>query len=254
MFVCRILSLLGREGAKSPGAPRYIRYIYNRVILETAPVRAAAVTALARFAAVNPQLVPRVLVLLERCTFDEDDEVRDRATFFRTVLSSGKPALISTYIVEGLPFSLPALEAALEEYCSKPNASKQERFDINAVPLASVEELAGNLQSKSGVGKKDRPTPAAAEQAAAKREQNAAAKDAQHQPPTAQQLLNEKLASLPQLQTRVGPLFKSCMPPVELTESETEYVVKCTKHIFRQHIVFQFECTNTLNDHVSKGK
>ena len=35
---------------------------------------------------------------------------------------------------------------------------------------------------------------------------------------------------------------------VELTESETEYMVKCTKHIFQEHVVFEFVCTNTLND------
>jgi len=43
-------------------------------------------------------------------------------------------------------------------------------------------------------------------------------------------------------------LFKSANLPVELTESETEYVVRCVKHTFPHHIVFQFDCTNTLND------
>jgi coatomer protein complex subunit gamma len=33
-----------------------------------------------------------------------------------------------------------------------------------------------------------------------------------------------------------------------LTESETEYIVHCIKHTFAKHIVFQFNCTNTLND------
>lgn len=32
------------------------------------------------------------------------------------------------------------------------------------------------------------------------------------------------------------------------TESETEYVVHCIKHVFPEHLVLQFDCTNTLND------
>jgi coatomer protein complex subunit gamma len=44
-----------------------------------------------------------------------------------------------------------------------------------------------------------------------------------------------------------GTLFKSSVP-IPLTESETEYVVNCIKHTFAKHIVFQFDCTNTLND------
>merc|ERR1712112_180589 len=45
----------------------------------------------------------------------------------------------------------------------------------------------------------------------------------------------------------LGPLFKSSQP-VELTESETEYVVQCIKHVYPEHIVLQLDCTNTLND------
>jgi coatomer protein complex subunit gamma len=45
----RILHLLGVEGPKSPQPSKYIRYIYNRVILENAIVRAAAVSSLAKF-------------------------------------------------------------------------------------------------------------------------------------------------------------------------------------------------------------
>lgn len=44
-----------------------------------------------------------------------------------------------------------------------------------------------------------------------------------------------------------GPLFKSSSA-IALTESETEYVVTCVKHTFSKHLVFQFNCTNTLND------
>lgn len=45
----RILHLLGIEGPKAAQPNKYIRYIYNRVILENAIVRAAAVSSLAKF-------------------------------------------------------------------------------------------------------------------------------------------------------------------------------------------------------------
>ena len=48
----------------------------------------------------------------------------------------------------------------------------------------------------------------------------------------------EQLAAIPQF-SKLGPLFRSSPKPVELTESETEYVVNCVKHVFNDHIVFQ---------------
>ena len=48
----------------------------------------------------------------------------------------------------------------------------------------------------------------------------------------------EQLAAIPQF-SRLGPLFRSSPKQVELTESETEYVVNCVKHTFKEHVVFQ---------------
>lgn len=59
-------------------------------------------------------------------------------------------------------------------------------------------------------------------------------------------LLSDQLAAIPEFKG-LGPLFKSS-EPVQLTEAETEYVVRCIKHTFANHMIFQFDCTNTLND------
>lgn len=77
----RILHLLGTEGPKTAQPTKYIRYIYNRVVLENAIVRAAAVTALAKFGVgqSDAEVKRSVQVLLTRCLDDTDDEVRDRA-------------------------------------------------------------------------------------------------------------------------------------------------------------------------------
>lgn len=53
-------------------------------------------------------------------------------------------------------------------------------------------------------------------------------------------------SKVPQLAS-LGAVFKSS-PCKMLTESETEYSVRLTKHVFAAHFVFQYECTNTMND------
>lgn len=48
--------MLGNEGPKTPDPSKYIRYIYNRVILENPTVRASAVSTLAKFGALVDSL------------------------------------------------------------------------------------------------------------------------------------------------------------------------------------------------------
>lgn len=71
----QILHLLGVEGPKTKEPAKYIRFIYNRIILENATVRAAAVSSLAKFGALVDELRPRIRVLLSRALHDNDDEV-----------------------------------------------------------------------------------------------------------------------------------------------------------------------------------
>lgn len=57
-----------------------------------------------------------------------------------------------------------------------------------------------------------------------------------------------KLKALPQYND-FGNLFKTC-PPVQLTEDDTEYSITVVKHMFENHIVFQFNCTNTIEEQI----
>jgi len=60
--------LLGLEGPKTKQPTKFIRYIYNRVVLENAVVRAAAVSSLAKFGVCvgDPAVTKSVNVLLRR--------------------------------------------------------------------------------------------------------------------------------------------------------------------------------------------
>ncbi|NXU49255.1 COPG1 protein, partial [Turnix velox] len=224
VLATRILHLLGQEGPKTNNPSKYIRFIYNRVVLEHEEVRAGAVSALAKFGAQNEEMLPSILVLLKRCVMDDDNEVRDRATFYLNVLEQKQKALNAGYILNGLTVSIPGLERALHQYTLEPS---EKPFDLKSVPLATapvVEQRAEN-----------------APVAVVKQPEKVAA--------TRQEIFQEQLAAIPEFRG-LGPLFKSSPEPVALTELETEYVVRCTKHTFVRHMVFQFDCTNTLNDQI----
>lgn len=97
----RILHLLGIEGPKTRNPTKFIRYIYNRVILENAVVRAAAVSSLAKFGVCveDATVMKSVNVLLRRCLEDVDDEVRDRAAMYIKVME--EKALADVFVREG---------------------------------------------------------------------------------------------------------------------------------------------------------
>lgn len=98
-LLTRVLHIIGEQGPRTPVPSKYIRFIYNRLILENSTVRAAAVSALAKFGTVCDSLRPSIIVLLRRCLYDGDDEVRDRATFYLDLLDNGTPAAASKFVV-----------------------------------------------------------------------------------------------------------------------------------------------------------
>lgn len=99
----RILHLLGLEGPRTAQPTKYIRYIYNRVVLENAIVRAAAVTALAKFGVgqKDPEVKQSVHVLLKRCLDDIDDEVRDRAALNLRLMKEQDDEVAARFVRNG---------------------------------------------------------------------------------------------------------------------------------------------------------
>ncbi|EYU42621.1 hypothetical protein ABFS82_14G113600 [Erythranthe guttata] len=221
----QILHFLGNEGPKTSDPSKYIRYIYNRVILENATVRASAVSTLAKFGAMVDTLKPRVFILLRRCLFDNDDEVRDRATLYLNTLGDGSVTEthkdVKDFLFGSFDIPLTNLEITLKNYLQNP---AEKPFDITSVPR---EVKSQPLAEKKATGKK--PT----------------GLGAPPPPPTSAADAYERiLTAIPEFAS-FGKLFKSSAP-VELTEAETEYAVNVVKHIFDSHVVFQYNCTNTI--------
>ena len=204
------------QGPQCGNPAKFIRFIYNRVILENEVVRAASISALAKFGTV-PALTDSVLTLLQRSMVDEDDEVRDRATFYFHVLKLKSAQLNSQMIINGLIVSLPALERQLQNYLQ---SGAEEPFNMKTVPVMAVKDE----PEKATITKKKEPNK--------------------------QDIYMEEISRIPQF-AALGPLFKSSAEQ-KLTEAETEYQISVIKHTFGNNILLQFNCSNTLNDQLLK--
>lgn len=243
----RILHLLGLEGPKTPQPTKYIRYIYNRVVLENATVRAAAVTALAKFGVgqKDPELKRSVTVLLKRCLDDTDDEVRDRAALNLRLMEE-EDDMANRFMNNESMFALSTFEHQLVMYVTATDkATFAAAFDMSKVPIVSQEQALAEERTKKLVSATPTLNPPSAGPDRA--QQNGAANDAKAAA-AATEKYSEQLIQIPELKA-YGALLKSSSP-VELTERETEYVVTAVKHIFKEHIVFQYNITNTLPDTV----
>ncbi|CAK7562894.1 MAG: coatomer subunit gamma [Sporothrix epigloea] len=242
----RILHLLGTEGPKTSQPTKYIRYIYNRVVLENAIVRAAAVTALAKFgvAQKDPEVKKSVQVLLSRCLDDVDDEVRDRATLNLRLMD--EPDELSTRFVKNENiFSLSYFEHQLITYVTADDKDIfAAPFDISSVPVVTREQADAEDRSKKLIATaptlkapKLGPTKSSVSNAEAAETASAQA-----------QKYAQELLQIPEMK-EFGAVLKSSAA-IELTEAETEYVVSVVKHVFKEHIVLQYEVKNTMPDTV----
>ncbi|KAJ3196237.1 Coatomer subunit gamma-2 [Entophlyctis luteolus] len=248
----RVLHLLGVEGPKSSTPSKFIRCIYNRIILENATVKAAAVSAMGHFAIEVPDLRPRIRVLLTRALDDADDEVRDRAALFLRVTDDSIGNVSEKFVGAGETFSYPALEIGLANYLAHPELQRAP-FDISSVPTVSraqeeaekQRQKAAKQESIAALPKPAGAVPTTANTAASAKFGGATAA-ANGSGDSSVNGYAAAMEKIPQL-VALGPVFKSSKV-VELTESETEYVVGCIKHVFKNHVVFQFNCRNTIND------
>ncbi|KAM0798383.1 coatomer subunit gamma [Usnea florida] len=243
----RILHLLGVEGPKTPHPTKYIRYIYNRVVLENALVRAAAVTALAKFGVgqKDPEVKRSVTVLLTRCLDDTDDEVRDRAALNLRLMSE-EDEMANRFIKNDSMFSLSTFEHQLVMYVTADDkATFTTAFDMATVPVVSHEQALAEERTKKLTSAT--PTLKAPSTGPKKAQVNGTSDSAAAALASAQKH-SHALMQIPELKAH-GALLRSSHP-VELTESETEYVVSVIKHIYKEHLVLQYEIKNTMTDTV----
>mmetsp|Transcript_121639 Transcript_121639/g.214467 ORF Transcript_121639/g.214467 Transcript_121639/m.214467 type:complete len:925 (-) Transcript_121639:145-2919(-) len=241
----RILGFLAEEVPKTSLPSKYIRFIYNRLILENASVRAAAVDTLTKIAIKCDALKQDILILLQFGQNDNDDEVRERISLYSTVLEQcldeskpdakvGCQALMS---VE-MPFSIDALYDGLLDHLN--SEVKHLPFNLNDLP--TEESYKATAKAQAALTEKKKPVIAgmpAPKTAADEAKAVAEAKEAKAAANA------ELMKLLSEIGTDVGPLQHSCKPKY-LTETEAEYTVQVIKHMFKQHLVLEMYVSNTL--------
>jgi len=254
-----VLALLGAQGPSTPTPARYIRFIYNRIILENEPVRAAAVGALAKFGARVPSLRGSILALLEASVLDEDDEVRDRALLAIEVLKQcpPHPAAVeaelqdeadaeevkveeddAAYIyLKPMPLDWDHLRQCVEAYqASSSMAKASEQLTFETLPILEKSAVTSAMATGGSAGALDSISQTPAKSSLSSNNQVD---------------VTAAVTAIPEL-ANLGRIFRTC-PNVPLTESETEYVVTCCKHVISpQLVILQFSVTNTLDDQVLK--
>ncbi|CCH59658.1 hypothetical protein TBLA_0B08430 [Henningerozyma blattae CBS 6284] len=265
-ILVRVLHLLGKEGPTASNPSLYVRHIYNRVVLENSIIRSASVIALSKFAISknDTSLRESIVSLLKRIANDKDDEVRDRATIalkFIDTSTANEPtsSLADELIHPTSAYDLASLESKLSSYLSENNDSFKTPFDVTNIRKYSDDELkAINLKRKQEQLQKGTfENGMESSPKMAKKSDNKYGKridsDTYSSPnidEQQQELLDTKysdeLLSMAEFQN-FGKLVNSSKI-VALTEPEAEFVVRGIKHIFKDHVVFQFNITNTLTD------
>jgi coatomer protein complex subunit gamma len=138
-------------------------------------------------------------------------------------------------------FSLPVLEHQLVMYVTSDGRDTfSTPFDLSSVPIVTREQAYAEERTKklttalptlkapsTGPKRATKDTTNDVAAAAASAQKHAAA-----------------LSAIPEI-AAYGTVLKSS-PVIELTESETEYVVTAIKHVFASAIVLQFDIKNTL--------
>lgn len=228
-LTARVLHLLGAKGPQTSNPAYYVRYIYNRIVLENSVVRAAAVNALAMFALVpeNPCLRLSVVSLLRRSLSDPTDEVRDRAAFALGLLN--EDAAAREILAPGPHLAVSLLEAQLLHYVSDPG-NFSTPFDATGVPKVE-KALERPLRVLDDI-EKDASVPAL---------------------PTQLELpgadYSKELAEIPDV-AKLGPPLKSTGPRT-ITESGLEYEVQAIVHVWREHVVLQYNVQSTYDAYLS---
>jgi coatomer protein complex subunit gamma len=240
----QILALLGNLGPTTTSPSRYVRFIYNRCILENHMIRAASVSALSKFGASCPSLRLSILTLLRSCLLDESDETRDRVVLAIEILEQAeiecpfdasdanqscheesKENVATMLLMTKLPFSFDVLEQRLKSYKGTPGTMEcNESLSFHTLPELEHTPIETELEdSQNGIMNTIEST---------KKEKLASRLDV--------------LNNIPEF-AAFGRIFLSSSP-IPLTETETEYVVHCIKHIYDNHIVIQFITQNTIED------
>ena len=139
-------------------------------------------------------------------------------------------------------FSLSYFEHQLVMYVTSDDKSTfDSAFDISKIPVVTREQADAEDRTK----KLTATTPSLKPPKVAPSKAAGTGADPTASASAIAQKYAQELMQIPEMK-EFGTVLKSATV-VELTEAETEYVVRVVKHIFKEHVVLQYEITNTLD-------
>jgi coatomer subunit gamma len=138
-------------------------------------------------------------------------------------------------------FSLPYFEHQLVMYVTSDDKSGFDSpFDISKIPVVTREQADAEDRTK----KLTATTPSLKPPKVGPTKTTPTGAEAAASATAVAQKYAQELMQISEMK-EFGSVLKSS-PVVELTEAETEYVVSVVKHIFKEHVVLQYEIKNTL--------
>ncbi|AET39015.1 coatomer subunit gamma Ecym_3538 [Eremothecium cymbalariae DBVPG len=254
-ILVRILHLLGKEGPNTSKPSLFVRHNYNRVVLDNSIIRSAAVSALSKFALTkgDPTLGPSIEILLKGIEIDHDDEVRDRATIALKLINTSKtdPIVAEEFIKPTYGYDLYALESKLAQYLHENPDGFTSPFDASTIPKYTEDEIKAielkERQQKmlaATEGTSVNNSSLAGDSSAPKATQDSLIETSDDE--TLSLKYAEQINAIEEFSS-FGTIINSSKP-VSLTEPEAEFTVFGVKHLFEDHVVLQFNITNTLKD------
>jgi len=225
---------------------------------------------LAQFALRLPHLRPQVLTLLQRCCFDGEDDVRDRAVFALDMIRSTAEkedceATLAAVFRPSMSVPLDALVHSLDVYLAD-ESSWEHPFDVQALEAAlppSAAEGASGSSSDASAGSGNAGEGAAVslllesasavnvdklgsagDAGAGRSGEKETGKEEGGESPVSP----ETLAYAKKLGEELGEQLWRISTEQPLTERETEYVVTYRKVVFEKHVGFEFIVRNTIRE------
>ena len=241
----RVIYILGEYGSKiSIDSSVFVRHIYNRINLENSIIRAAAVTALAKFPTITEPLLKNI------AKNDLDDEVRDRAIITVSSLDTPSQEAIPTVNPNDLIHSdryLRILELRMNKYTEKNDFTN---FDIPAEYEIDIKEIEAtdNTNTKNNNGDSNVSGELSAED-------NEYSQDGTDDGNTIGTNPTDSIIES-KIRHKYTELSESILNEVtkskKLTDSTSEFIVSCQKFIFTlneddKKEILAFKIENTMD-------
>ncbi|GAB66723.1 coat protein gamma subunit [Plasmodium cynomolgi strain B] len=254
-LLLRVIRFLLVHIPKTSTPSKYIRYIYNRLILENSTIRVDGLYALFHIALKCGSNSKDILFLLNCLLADNDDEVRDRSNFLYHILREKikkMEPLQGNHSSEDLPFidelltneSPTHLENLLYLIQKHLEDKVTDEFDYNHAK-EEIQKMGDNIFKDIS------PTPSSPH---LKKKNSTAdlyggSMNGKKLPEQNTDLiLSEHVANFIE-KYQMGTL-KMVGKSVPLTESEAEYTVHVKKYIYDRYILLEFIVQNTLTEQI----